>query len=88
LFITESVSKDIVNQYVQKLTELQSEIESLFQEYPHLKEKQQIILEKHSLYAQHEAIERLLRKDIISNEVADKEKDQITNKLVKLEDAH
>ncbi|MGM0875287.1 MAG: Na+/H+ antiporter [Bacillota bacterium] len=88
LFITESVTKEIVNQYEQELTILHKEIEQLFHKYPDLKEKQQIILQQHSLYAQYEAIERLLKEDIISNEVAEQEHDLITNKLVKLENNH
>lgn len=88
LFITEPVSKEIVYQYEQELAKLQSEIELLFQKYPDLKEKQQTILQKHSLYAQHEAIDILLKEDIISNEVAAKEHAEITNSLVKLEESH
>ena len=88
LFITETVSKEIVHRYEQELGKLQNEMELLFQKYPGLKEKQQAILQKHSLYAQHEAIDILLREDIISNEVAAKEHEQITNNLVKLEESH
>lgn len=88
LFITETVSSEIVDQYEQELDKLQSEMKLLFQKYPGLKEKQQTILQKHSLYAQHEAIENLLKEDIISNEVAAKEHEQITNILVKLEESH
>lgn len=88
LFISETVTKEIVNQYEQELIKLHKEIELLFHTYPDLKEKQQIILQKHSLYAQHEAIERLVKDDIISNEVAEQEHDLITNKLVKLENNH
>ncbi|CAM3914106.1 Na+/H+ antiporter [Aeromicrobium ponti] len=84
--ITDPVSKEIVTQYEQKLGELQSEIEMLFNKYPDLKEKQQTILQKHSLYAQHEAIDKLLKEDIISSEVAEKEHERIINKLVNLED--
>ncbi|UOQ92057.1 Na+/H+ antiporter [Halobacillus shinanisalinarum] len=85
LFITESISKEIVNQYEQELSQLHNEIDQLFEKHPDLKEKQQITLRKHALYAQHEAIERLLKEDIISNEVAEKEQNEITNKLVELE---
>lgn len=86
LFITETVTKEIVHQYEQELDNLYNEIELLLKKYPELKEKQQAILHKHSLYAQHEAIERLLKEEIISNEVAEKEHKEITNKLVKLVD--
>lgn len=50
-----------------------------------LKENQLISLQKHTLYAQHEAIEKLIKEDIISNEVAELEHNQIMNKLVKLD---
>ncbi|UOR13826.1 Na+/H+ antiporter [Halobacillus amylolyticus] len=86
LFITETVTKEIVDQYEQELAQLHKEIDQLFEKHPDLKEKQQITLRKHALYAQHEAIERLLKEDIISNEVAEKELNEITNKLVEIED--
>jgi monovalent cation:H+ antiporter, CPA1 family len=86
LFITETAAKEVITQYEQELLLLQSNLEKLFEKYPILKEKQQSILQKHALYAQHEAIEKLLREDIISDEVADHEHNQITDKLVKLED--
>jgi CPA1 family monovalent cation:H+ antiporter len=88
LFITETVSNEIVTQYQQDLAGLRSEMEFLFQKYPDLKEKQQTILLKHSLYAQHEAISILIKEDIISNEVAAKEHEMIINHLIKLEDNH
>lgn len=88
LFIAETVSNELVNQYEQELARLAQEIELLYQKYPDLKEKQQKILLKHSLYAEYEAIERLLKEEIISNEVAEKEQGLIINKLVNLDDPH
>lgn len=88
LYITESVSKELITQYEQELSVLQNKMEHLFEKYPDLKEKQQNILQKHSLYAQHEAIEKLIKDDIISNEVAENEHNQITDKLVHIEDVH
>ncbi|TDL60851.1 sodium:proton antiporter [Rhodococcus qingshengii] len=88
LFITETASEEIIKQYEQDLSALQDKMEKLFVKYPSLKEKQQSILQKHSLYAQHEAIEKLIKEDIISNEVAELEHNQITDKIVKLEELH
>jgi monovalent cation:H+ antiporter, CPA1 family len=88
LFITEKVSREIINQYENELTKLHDEMEQLLGKYPDLKEKQQTVLLKHSLYAQHEAIDTLLKEDIISNEVAEQEHDLIINNLVKLEETH
>lgn len=86
LFITETAAKEVITQYEQELSLLQTNMEKLFKKYPSLKEKQQTILQKHALYAQHEAIDKLIKEDIISNEVAEHEHNEITNKIVKLED--
>lgn len=86
LFITETAAKEVITQYEQELSLLQTNMEKLFKKYPSLKEKQQTILQKHALYAQHEAIDKLIKEDIISNEVAEHEHNEITDKIVKLED--
>ncbi|MFB5196053.1 cation:proton antiporter [Neobacillus sp. KR4-4] len=88
LFITETAAKEVITEYEQELSVLQSKMEQLFKKYPSLKEKQQSILQKHALYAQHEAIEKLVKEDIISNEVAELEHNLITDKIVELEDLH
>ncbi|WP_018931961.1 Na+/H+ antiporter [Gracilibacillus lacisalsi] len=88
LFVSELVSKEIIDEYEKERTALHNEIEELFRNYPELKEKQKTALLKHSLYAQYEAISHLLREEIISNEVAEKEQDLITNKIFELEDGH
>ncbi|PFP27578.1 sodium:proton antiporter [Bacillus sp. AFS073361] len=88
LFITETAAKEVITEYEQELSVLQSKMEQLFKMYPSLKEKQQSILQKHALYAQHEAIEKLVMEDIISNEVAELEHNLITDKIVELEDLH
>lgn len=85
LFITETAAKEIITPYEQELSVLQSKLEELFEKYPSLKEKQQTLLQKHALYAQHEAIEILIKEDIISKEVAEHEITQITDKLMKIE---
>lgn len=86
LCITETAAKEVITQYEQELSLLQTNMEKLFKKYPSLKEKQQTILQKHALYAQHEAIDKLIKEDIISNEVAEHEHNEITDKIVKLED--
>ncbi|MEH7083041.1 Na+/H+ antiporter [Neobacillus drentensis] len=88
LFITESAAQELITEYEQELHGLKSEMEQLFVKYPSLKEKQQSILRKHALYAQYEAIEKLVKEDIISNEVAEYEQNHITDRIVKLEDMH
>jgi monovalent cation:H+ antiporter, CPA1 family len=87
LFITETTAKEVITQYEQELSVLQSKLEKLFEKYPRLKEKQQIILQKYALYAQYETIDKLNKEDIISNEVAEHEQSQVMDKLVNLEDS-
>jgi monovalent cation:H+ antiporter, CPA1 family len=86
LFITETAAKEIITKYEDELSVLQSQIEKLFEKYPNLKEKQQTILQKHALYAQHEAIEKLIKEDIITKEVAEYEHNIIADQLLKLEE--
>jgi len=87
LFITEAVSNEIITQYEQQLLESQKKLVQLFEKYPILKEKQQTILEKYALYAQYETIDQLNKGDILSNEVAEHERSQIMDRLVKLDDS-
>jgi CPA1 family monovalent cation:H+ antiporter len=86
LFISKTAAQQLVTQYEQKLSGLQTHMEELFRKYPELKDKQQSILQRHALYAQHEAVEVLIKADIISNEVAEQEQSQIIEGLVKLEE--
>ncbi|MGJ7918997.1 Na+/H+ antiporter [Neobacillus sp. LXY-4] len=88
LYMTENVTKGLIQQYEQELLDMKNEIDVLFQKYPELKVKQQEMLHKQSLYAQHEAIERLLKEEVISSEVAEQQQEAITNQLVKLENGH
>ncbi|MFD2924640.1 cation:proton antiporter [Halobacillus naozhouensis] len=85
LFITETITKGIIEQYEQELNQLHTDIDNLFANHPDLKEKQQTTLQKHALYAQHEAVEQLLKEDIISTDVADRQLNVITDQLVELE---
>jgi monovalent cation:H+ antiporter, CPA1 family len=88
LFITEVVSQEIIEKYEHELAEVRHGLGLLFQAYPDLKEKQQAILQRHAFYAQHEAIDVLVKEDIISSETAAKEQALITDHLVTLEDGH
>ncbi|MYL44059.1 sodium:proton antiporter [Virgibacillus halodenitrificans] len=86
LFIAEPVSAEIVQAYKEKLDKLHEEMQRLLEKYPNLKQEQQIVLRKYALYAQHEAVELLETNDVISNEIAEKEKEAVTEKLVELEE--
>jgi monovalent cation:H+ antiporter, CPA1 family len=86
LFISETAAYEVIAHYEQDLAVLKTNLAKLFEKHPSLKEKQQTILQKYALYAQHEAIDKLIKEDIISNEVAEHEHKAITDKIVKLED--
>lgn len=88
LYITENVTKDMVLQHETELTKIKDNVDHLFRKYPDLKVKQLDLLQKHSLYAQHEAIERLYKEEVISSEVANQQQEAITDKLVKLDKEH
>jgi monovalent cation:H+ antiporter, CPA1 family len=85
LFITDAVSSELVAEYEQRLNELHEEMNQLLQNHPELKKEQQIVLQKYSLYAQHESIDLLLKNDVIPSDIAEQEKEKITEKLVELE---
>ncbi|AIF44943.1 sodium:proton antiporter [Virgibacillus sp. SK37] len=86
LFIAQPVSEEIVHAYKEKLDKLHEEMHQLLEKYPNLKEEQQIVLRKYALYAQHEAVELLESNDVISSEIAEREKEAVTEKLVELEE--
>ncbi|MEC2157727.1 cation:proton antiporter [Virgibacillus halodenitrificans] len=86
LFIAEPVSAEIVQAYKEKLDKLHEEMHQLLEKYPNLKQEQQIVLRKYALYAQHEAVELLETNDVISSEIAEREKEAVTEKLVELEE--
>ncbi|WP_114571969.1 cation:proton antiporter [Exiguobacterium flavidum] len=88
LFLTEASTRDLLSSYEDEVTSLRSETERLFERYPELKERQQTLLRRLALYAEHEAIERLVREEIISREVAEREIELIMDELVRLEDTH
>ena len=88
LFLTEASTRDLLSSYEDEVTSLRSETERLFERYPELKERQHTLLRRLALYAEHEAIERLVREEIISREVAEREIELIMDELVRLEDTH
>ncbi|SPU09325.1 Na+/H+ antiporter [Bacillus spizizenii] len=88
LLIHEAVSSELTDQYKKEVSQLHQQTNKLFETYPELKNKQQTILKKHSLYAQYQAIENLSKEDIISNEVAELEQARIIDEIVRLQNDH
>ncbi|MFD1362890.1 cation:proton antiporter [Lentibacillus salinarum] len=86
--MTETITRDITADYERYLEDIQEEMEQLFQEHPDLKAKQQNTVRRHSLYAQHEAVERLAKEDIIAGDVAEHVTEQIMDQLAELDSEH
>jgi monovalent cation:H+ antiporter, CPA1 family len=86
LYISDPVYKTIKDEYEQQIEHYHKALEQLFDLHPDLKAKQLESLRKHALYAEHEKLDQLVREEIISGETAEKEKMEINNKLVHLEE--
>ena len=88
LFITESLSNELVKEYEDKKGSVEKQIQKLYQDHTELKENQKKLLLRQALYAEYEAVSELTRDDVISNEVADKEHAKIMDVLVNLDEEH
>lgn len=88
LFITSQVSKELVKSYEDKKASVENQLQKLYEAHPELKQKQKDILVKHSLYAEHEAVRKLNKDDVISDNVADIEHNDIIDTLVKIDNGH
>ncbi|RLQ95422.1 cation:proton antiporter [Falsibacillus albus] len=88
LFITEHVSTELIETYEKRIDMVKAQLTHIFETNPEFKEDQLSTLQKHVLYAEHEAIDKLLREDIISNEVAEKEHEDVTDSIVKIGEKH
>ncbi len=86
LFITEPVYGKLLDEYQKKAELHQKEIEELFNSHPELRSDQLATLRKHALYAQHERLDMLERENIISADVAAKQKEEVTDQLVHIEE--
>ncbi|MFC3885830.1 cation:proton antiporter [Bacillus songklensis] len=86
LFVTEPISSELIRQYNIEIQNIYKSLERLFNQHPILKAKQLESLRKHVLYAEHEAIDQLVREDIISTDIAEKEHEHVTDLIVQLEE--
>lgn len=81
--ISDYVYKKLHDEYTTKLSHEYNSLENLYRKIPQLKEKQLERAKQQALYAEHDAIEELLSKNVISNGTADKEKEEIIDLLEK-----
>jgi monovalent cation:H+ antiporter, CPA1 family len=85
LYITDSISEEVIETYKKRINMLQAQLNELFDENPELKENQLFVLKKHALYAEYDAISTLEKEDIITSEIAEKAYDTITDSIVHIE---
>lgn len=83
-YLTKTVTDEFLANYQRKMEIAIAELEELFKKNPKLKEKQMEILMKFAYYAEHEAIDKLSKEEIISSVIADTERKEITEALVRL----
>jgi monovalent cation:H+ antiporter, CPA1 family len=88
LYITDPVSEELIDTYEKRIDMLKAQLNELFDKIPTLKEDQMVSLRKHTLYAEYEAIDKLLKEEIISNETAELEHEHITDAIVNVEEKH
>lgn len=88
LFVTETLSKEIIAGYQEKKARAEEQIQRLYDTYYELKEKQKNLLLKQALYAEHEAINKLKKDDVISSEIAESEQTKIMDLLVNIDEDH
>ncbi|MGM7701314.1 Na+/H+ antiporter [Pseudalkalibacillus sp. Hm43] len=68
------VYNKLVDQYDGELKELNEELERLYQQEPELRKESTARAIKQALYAEHEALEQLERRHLISNQITEEEK--------------
>ncbi|WP_114745558.1 cation:proton antiporter [Falsibacillus pallidus] len=88
LYITEQVSGELIAQYEKRKDVVKAQLNDLYESNPAFKEKQLDTLQKHVLYAEHEAIDKLLGDEIISSEVAEKEHEEVIDSIVQIAEKH
>ncbi|TLS38262.1 Na+/H+ antiporter [Pseudalkalibacillus caeni] len=82
LFIPEPVYKDLIESYEAEIEKDHRALDQLLVRNPDLKRNQMNTLWKHALYAQYEKVSELESEEIISGEIAEKEKELINDLLV------
>ncbi|WP_243290503.1 Na+/H+ antiporter [Bacillus sp. FJAT-47783] len=87
-YIAEPVANELRMEYEKKINGLHYKFDELYNRSPHLKDKQKNTLQKHVLYAEHEAITTLEKEDIISSDMSQKQVEEIYDELVKQENGH
>lgn len=83
-YLTKTITDEYIREYQQKMEIVIAEIDELYRRKPELKEKQLETLRKVIFYAEHEAVDKLSKEEIISSETAEIERRELTESIVKL----
>lgn len=83
-YLTKTITDEYVSKYQQKMEIAIAEMDELFRRRPELKEKQLETLRKVVFYAEHEAVDKLSKEEIISSETAETERRELTESIVEL----
>lgn len=79
--ITQVIYKQLADEYEQQLEQDTAALESLYIEYPALHEKELRLAREQALYSEHEAVEELRHKNIITSSVSEHEVRRIIEQL-------
>ncbi|MEX2104975.1 MAG: cation:proton antiporter, partial [Bacilli bacterium] len=79
--ISNVVYEKLDQEYEEKLGQGYITLEQLYVTYPHLKEEQLEMARVQALYSEREAVEKLARRHIISDSVAEKERERVIDLL-------
>ncbi|QST02764.1 sodium:proton antiporter (plasmid) [Pontibacillus sp. ALD_SL1] len=80
-FITEEEYRELSTKATIHLKELRNDLASLYEQHPHIKQEQLRDAERDALYTQYQNIEALLKREIISESVANKQKREILEEI-------
>lgn len=83
-YLTKTITDEYVRKYQQKMEIVIAEIDELYRRKPELKEKQLETLRRVIFYAEHEAVDKLSKEEIISSETAEIERRELTESIVEL----
>jgi len=86
--ISRMVYHTAINDYDDKLSEAYTYLEELYSSYPALKEQQVSLAKQQALFAEHEALEELVRSHIISEQVAQNQRKKVIDLLEEEKSKH
>lgn len=79
--ISDVVYRQLQEEYSGHLEHGYTQLETLYQEHPHLQEEQVGMAREQALYMEYEAVEELHRRHVISEQVAEEEREKLLNQI-------